>query len=68
MEADLHNSQRRLEKEKENISVFKNGKMAVTFLEAMVTGGISVSRVSTLAWNVKTIVSWKDDKSVSQHD
>lgn len=37
METDLHNSPRRFEKEKENISVFKNGKMAVASLEAMVT-------------------------------
>ncbi len=66
MEIDLHNSPRRFEKEKENISVFKNGKMAVAALEAMVTHGISVSRVSTLAWNVKTILTWKDDKQVSQ--
>ncbi len=66
METDLHNSQRRFEREKENISVFKNGKMAVAFLEAMVTNGISVSRVATLAWNVKTTLIWKDDKPVSQ--
>jgi integrase len=66
MEADLHNSPQRFEKEKENISTFKNGKMAVAALEAMVTHGISVSRVSTLAWNVKTILTWKDDKQVSQ--
>lgn len=66
MEIDLHNSSRRFEKEKENISAFKNGKIAVASLEAMVTHGISVSRVSTLAWNVKTILTWKDDKQVSQ--
>jgi site-specific recombinase XerD len=66
METDLHNSPRRLAKEKENISIYKNGKMAVAFLEAMITYGISISRVSSLAWNVKTIVSWKDDKLVSQ--
>lgn len=54
METDLHNSPRRFEKEKENIATFKNGKMAVASLEAMITHGISVSRVSTLAWNVKS--------------
>lgn len=66
METDLHNSPRRFEKEKENISVFKNGKMAIACLEAMVTNGISLSRVTNLSWNVKTILSWKDDKPVSQ--
>jgi len=66
METDLHNSPRRLETEKKNISIYKNGKMAVAFLETMVTNGISVSRVSTLAWNVRTILTWKDDKAVSQ--
>ncbi|MGI0087834.1 MAG: tyrosine-type recombinase/integrase [Nitrosotalea sp.] len=66
MQTDLHNSPRRFEKEKENISIFKNGKMGIAFLEAMVTYGISVSRVSTLAWNVKTILAWKDDKPASQ--
>ncbi|MDE1763838.1 MAG: hypothetical protein KGH88_06305 [Thaumarchaeota archaeon] len=65
METDLHNSPRRFEKEKANISAFKNGKVAIACLEAMVTNGISLSRVSTLAWNVKTILSWKDDKMVS---
>jgi hypothetical protein len=40
METDLHNSPRRFEKEKANISVFKNGKVAIAFLEAMVTNGI----------------------------
>jgi hypothetical protein len=65
METDLHNSPRRFEKEKANISVFKNGKVAIACLEAMVTNGISLSRATNLAWNIKTILSWKDDKPVS---
>jgi site-specific recombinase XerD len=66
METDLHNSPRRFEREKANISVFKNGKVAIACLEAMVTNGISLSRATNLAWNIKTVLSWKDDKPVSQ--
>jgi site-specific recombinase XerD len=66
METDLHNSPRRFEREKENISVFNNGSVAIACLEAMVTNGLSLSRATNLAWNIKTVLSWKDDKPVSQ--
>lgn len=62
---DIHNCHRRFEREKENLAQFKNGEMAIGFLEAMITYGISVARVSTLAWNVRTILVWKDDKPLT---
>jgi len=66
MEAGLHNSHGRFEREKENLGKFKNGKIAIACLEAMITCGISISRVSTLAWNVRTMVTWNDNKPVSE--
>lgn len=61
---DIHNCHRRFEREKENLAQFNNGKIAMVFLRQW-SHGISVPRVSTLAWNVRTILVWKDDKPLT---
>ncbi|MGI0058358.1 MAG: tyrosine-type recombinase/integrase [Nitrosotalea sp.] len=64
MHDDIYNSAGRLEQRKKTLTVFKNGRYAIEFLDKMILMGLSPIRVASIAFHVISILRIKDDTEV----
>lgn len=64
MNNDIYNSVGRLERNKQILSAFKNGRCAIEFLDKLILMGLSPIRVASIAFHVISILRIKDDIEV----
>ncbi|MGI0088300.1 MAG: hypothetical protein ACREBI_10165 [Nitrosotalea sp.] len=63
---DIYNSEKGESYKSQIINRFKNGPIAVKYLDSLIANGLAPIRVKMMAWCTKILLSWKDKPELSK--